>query len=272
MIYIDDLKEMDNSESSIGVIRKWYDEVNNVYIKASSLDKKRRQYHIESVMECIAFEIGKLFGLDIVPYWMDKLYVSDTEIIDVCVSKDYKATPNFQSSVSARTLLLKKAPEMPNRRDMYKHLTSFSEEIKVGIDKLILFDYLIDNYDRHMRNIEFTRVGEEILLSPIFDNGSSLLSDYPSDDDLEFIKEDEDTFEEVMKFAQTKSKAFAQDHSMEIRLVGKEAYEEVNLTIKNEEFKEIVEKYSSFISPLRKEMIITLLVYRFRNIVKWSKI
>ena len=272
MIYIDDLKEMDNSESSIGVIRKWYDEVNNLYIKASSLDRKRRQYHIESVMECIAFEIGNLLGLDVVPYWMDKLYLSDTEIIDVCVSKDYKAVPNFLSSVSARTLLLKKAPEIPSRGEMYTLLTSFSDKVKVGIDKLILFDYLIDNYDRHMRNIEFTRVGEDILLSPIFDNGSSLLSDYPSDDDLEFLKEDEDTFEEVMKFAQTKSKAFAHEHSMEIRLVGKEAYQEVNLTIRDEEIREIVEKYSNFISPLRKEMIITLLINRFRNIIKWSKI
>ncbi|MFP7474250.1 hypothetical protein SFC55_25020 [Niallia taxi] len=271
MIYINDLREMDNSESSIGVIRKWYDEKNHLYIKASSLDKKRRVYHIESVMECIAYEVGKLFGIEVVPYWMDKLHISDDEIIDVCVSKDYKAASNFQSSVSARTLLLKKTPVMTNRSEIYNHLTSFSNEVKVGIDKLILFDYLIDNYDRHMRNIEFMRIGEKIVLSPIFDSGSSLLSDYPYDEDLEFLKEDEDTFEEVMTFAQTQSKSFSHEHSMEIRLVGKEAYHEVNRDIKNEEFKEIVEKYSTYISPLRKEMIITLLINRFSNIIKWSK-
>lgn len=92
MIYLDHLKELDNTESSIGVIRKWYDEKNFRYIKASSLDKSDNNYHIEAIMECIAYEIGLILGIDIVPYWMDKLYISELEIIDVCVSEDYRFT------------------------------------------------------------------------------------------------------------------------------------------------------------------------------------
>jgi len=45
-----------------------------------------------------------------------------------------------------------------------------------------------------------------------------------------------------MTFAQTQSKLLAHEHSMEIRIVGKEAYQEVNMNIKEEEFKEIVDK------------------------------
>ncbi|PKG25246.1 HipA domain-containing protein [Niallia nealsonii] len=141
----------------------------------------------------------------------------------------------------------------------------------MGLDKLILFDYLIDNYDRHMRNIEFMRVKADIILAPIFDSGSPLLSEYVDDDDLEFLRDDEDTFDEAIRFAQTQSKAFAQEHSLELRLVGRAAFEKVNLAIKEEAFKQMVEQYSEYLSSLRKEIIIELLTHRYKNIIKWSE-
>jgi hypothetical protein len=165
MIYLDQLKEMDNSESSIGVIRKWYDETNSRYIKASSVDKSGKKYHIEAIMECIAYEIGQLLGIDVVPYWLDKLYISENEIIDVCISEDYRLKRSVKSVVSANSYLLKMNDGVISRNERYERLTSISEKMKLDIDKMIVFDYLIDNYDRHLRNIEIVLLNDGTCLT-----------------------------------------------------------------------------------------------------------
>lgn len=265
MINLDDLREMDNSESSIGVIRKWYDELNSNYIKASSLDKSNNRYHVEAIMECIAYEVGQLLGVDVVPYWLDKLYISKKEIIDVCVSKDYKSARKVKSAISAHSYLLKEHSGSVSRKERYELIASISKNVKQDLDKMILFDYLIDNHDRHMRNVEIVLQKGVISLSPIFDNGSSLLADW-LDEDLHDITEDEDLFEEKIIHAETTSKAFANEHAVEIGLVEKESYNHINLNISTDEFIMIVEKYSDFLSPIRKQMINKLLIHRYENI------
>lgn len=265
MIYLEDLREMDNSESCIGVIRKWYDEINYYYIKASSFEKTKNRYHVEATMECIAYEVGQLFSVNVVPYWLDKLYISKEEIIDVCVCKDYKLEQNVNSAISAHSYLLKESPGSLSRKERYERIASISQVVKHDLDKMILFDYLIDNHDRHMRNIEIILQKGVISLSPIFDNGSSLLADW-LDDDLLDIMEDEDLFQDKIIYAETTSKALANEHAAEINMVHKETYHHINLNISNEDFEAIVEKYSNFLSPIRKQMIYKLLIHRYENI------
>lgn len=265
MIYLEDLREMDNSESSIGVIRKWYDEIHSNYVKASSYDKKNKRYHVEAIMECIAFEVGQLLSVDVVPYWLDKLYISMDEILDVCVSNDFKVSRKIQSSISANSYLLKEHPGITSRKERYDLIAGISKEVKLNLEKMILFDYLIDNHDRHMRNIELIQYKGVISLSPIFDNGSSLMSDW-LDEDLEDILDDEDLFEEKIIYAETTSKAFANEHAVEIGLVDKETYKHINLNITKDEFYTIIEKYSDFLSPIRKQLINKLLTHRYENI------
>ncbi|PLS02456.1 hypothetical protein [Neobacillus cucumis] len=272
MIYLDDLRELDNAESSIGVIRKWYDEKNNYYIKASSLDKSNHTYHVEAIMECIAYEVGLLLGIDVVPYWLDKLYISEHEIIDVCVSEDYFYKRPIKEKVSAFSYLLKLHPGKLSREEQYNRITSISEKIKLDIDKMLVFDYLIDNYDRHLRNIEIALLKDgTITIAPIFDNGSSLLANWEFEEDLLDLKENEDLFEQNILHAETPAKAFANEHAIEIRMVGKEVYNHINLNIENKEFKSIIEKYSDYLSPLRKELIYKLLIHRYENIQKRAK-
>lgn len=269
MLYLNQLREMDNSESSIGVIRKWYDETNFQYIKASAVDKTGNKYHIEAIMECIAYEIGQLLGIDVVPYWLDKLYISENEIIDVCVSEDYRFKCPVKNVVSAYSYLLKMHPGEVSRKERYERLTSISEKMKMDVDKLIVFDYLIDNYDRHLRNIEIVLLNDgTISLSPIFDSGSSLLANWIDDDDLFDLKEDNDLFEENIIYAETPSKAFANEHAIEINLVGKEVYKNINLNISNERINSVLEKYSDYLTPLRKEMIKVLLINRYSSLKK----
>jgi len=54
--------------------------------------------------------------------------------------------------------------------------------IKVNLDKMIIVDYLIGNYDRHWRNFGFIRDANTLEFkgfSPIFDSGASLWQHHP---------------------------------------------------------------------------------------------
>jgi serine/threonine-protein kinase HipA len=88
------------------------------------------------------------------------------------------------------------------------------------LDRLIVFDYLIDNYDRHMRNVELLSMEDgSVRLAPLFDNGSSLLADWVTEQDLPDLEESEELFEEHIINAETQSKCFAHDHRAELMLV-----------------------------------------------------
>lgn len=105
-------------------------------------------------------------------------------------------------------------------------------------------------------------------LAPVFDNGSSLLANWEDDEDLQDLLENEDIFEEKIIFAKTPSKAFANEHVIEISMVGKEVYNNINLDIPEAEFENILIKYKEYISPIRKQMIVKLLIQRYKNIKK----
>ena len=117
-------------------------------------------------MECIAYEVGQLLGIDVVPYWLEKLYISEDEIIDVCVSEDYRFLRDIKSVISANSYLLKDYAGKLSRKERYDRITSISEKVKLDIDKMIVFDYLIDNYDRHLRNFEIILSFPERILLP----------------------------------------------------------------------------------------------------------
>jgi hypothetical protein len=82
------------------------------------------------------------------------------------------------------------------------------------------------------------------------------------------LKEDNGLFEENIIYGETPTKAFANEHAIEINLVGKEVYKKINLNISNEEFNSVLEKYSEYLSPIRKEMIYKLLINRYASIKK----
>ncbi|MEB6550893.1 hypothetical protein MXL46_17675 [Heyndrickxia sporothermodurans] len=94
------------------------------------------------------------------------------------------------------------------------------------------------------------------------------MSDWEEDEDLLDLMENEDLFEETIVYAETTSKAFANEHSIEIGLVDKDVYNNINLDITEDEFFEIIEKYSDYLWPVRKQMIQKLVIQRYENIKK----
>lgn len=258
------LDKLDNSATSNGFLNKWYDRRNLCYVKTSSV-LPNGNYHIESYMECIASSFGKLVGFEIVNYSMDEIRLNNLTIA-VSVCPDYSTRiGNIQDIVTAEVLLSKNLSIKVSQR--YKTLVEEYPHLRKDLDRMIAYDYLIDNYDRHMRNIEFYRtVDGNILMSPLFDNGSSLLSDWVTEEDLKDLMQDEDLYEENIVHASTPSKCFSLEHASEILLIDTKSLEGLNLNVTVDEIAQLVEPYKDVLGSFRIEAIVNLLVVRLSNL------
>lgn len=266
-----DLAENRYSASSGGVLEKWYDTSSNSFIKASSWLRESKRYHIESVMECIASRIGNLLGVNVVDYHLDTLEKVDKSVITVCVSKNYRVGLGYPDVVPATLVLVDADDNVLPMRSRYDELVKNFPHVRRDIDKMIVFDYLIDNQDRHLKNFEFyTDSNDEVRLAPIYDNGVSLLANAFSDEELEFIKDEEDVYDEHIRFAQTLSKAFRLQHNLELSLVDKSVFNHINMGLSDDAFHKIVSDYEGYLSPLRVEMIVTLLRTRYANLKRFA--
>lgn len=271
MINLKRLQELDSSESSTGVITKWYDEANQKYIKASAYNRKKGTYHVEAVMECLASDIAALLGVPVVKYSLDKGLLDNNKSILVCVSDDYRHQLDLQDVISARTILLQTGLDLKDWTARYPTLLELFPHLRLSLDQMIVYDYLIDNYDRHLRNFEFCRLRDgSVRLAPMFDNGSSLLSNFETEEDLSDLRDDDDFFEEIIQNAETQSKCFRKQHNTELHLVDKTVFDTLNMQIAQEQFDETVMQYSDYLSPLRVGLIKDLLRYRYRKLLAFA--
>ena len=83
--------------------------------------------------------------------------------------------------------------------------------------KLLVFDALVYNYDRHLSNIQFLYDADKLFIigfAPIFDNGASLGSRCVNDD-----------FDSIIKYCKSKSPAIYEDFSSSLsQLVSDDTY------------------------------------------------
>lgn len=268
MYFESDLVELSLAPSSNGVFRKWYDNENKVYIKASgevAISKRyrsKKKYHIESIMEVLAYEIGKLLGFKTIEYFLDTVMLKSGEEIVVCVSKDFMI--NYKERISLLSLLAR----INSEDESYENIISSFPKFKKDLDRILLFDFIIDNRDRHLRNIEIILDDKgSMLVGPIFDNGMSLLSDFIDDIDLEWIKEDEDCYENLFINAETPCKPFRLEHSSQIGLVDLSLADYLKLNVHREEIRDVIYRFKEHLSPLRLECIEKLVWFRYLNIL-----
>jgi len=101
-----------------------------------------------------------------------------------------------------------------NHENSYQHFQRCLEELSIPvarqeIDEMLMFDYLINNADRHYGNFGFVRNVESrqfVGMAPIFDNGNSLWY-------LQLNKR--------MKFKDQPSKPFRDTHAEQIKLLSR---------------------------------------------------
>lgn len=165
------------------------EKIGGKYYKLSAYSADVGIYGIQSVSEVIASRIGKILGIDCVEYRLVKAMVKLNNIemeTLVCVSDDYNIQNEgilvFEDLYMSR--IRTKGDISP---------LDFSKEIGIQdeVYKMFILDYLINNIDRHGRNIEIL-VDErgKMRLAPLFDHGLSLFSSKRDDDLVDSLDSD----------------------------------------------------------------------------------
>ena len=262
--YERDLEPYYLSSTSDGVIKKWTT-ANGAYFLKASTDK----YQLEAIVECVVSDLLDLLKVAHLKYFLGEFEDRSGNCITVAISENYKQDSQIESIISAHSYLLAKGVDPNKRQGRYEVIIAGFPQSVDNVNTMIIVDYLIANHDRHLRNFEFWKKGEEIEMVPLYDHGSSLLVDW-SEEDLQDLLDIEDLWEETIIYGETPSKCFSLQHSTELALV-KTLPRGVFLDITSEQLSDIVDKYQQFLTPTRAKVIKNLIMTRLNNIRKRFK-
>lgn len=157
--------------SSMGDQKKWIftDKDCTYYWKANSVEC------YEAEAEVIVSELGNLLGFPILRYTLEHEKCIDNKYYTICSSKDYSVGYNAYSVVEL-------IPDIAKYKELDKwnktlEGLNFIEDSKQQLTYILLLDYIFNNNDRHLRNIEILiDKDNNAIFSPIFDNGAALFS------------------------------------------------------------------------------------------------
>lgn len=211
------LNTMALSHTSNGVLCKWVGELNGVscYFKSGSLSSSGYFSNRQPYSELMSYRIGKQLKFpNLIETFLGNLDLCETDkyleqTIVVSYTKDFK--PSKDSGYKGIHHYLTELEIKKNYNNLYGLLSSKFSFAKSEIDIMILFDFIVANIDRHLNNFGFIEYRGDLLFSPLFDNGLSLLSHL---DDYELSK--------MSEFAMKKSlkcKPFSSDPKKQIKLV-----------------------------------------------------
>lgn len=139
-------------------------------VGAANLDK-------EHFSESIASEIGRILGLNCIHYWTDKWHNQNCSVCEIFTDKDKGYLPfrYFLESIE------------PNRKKwgFANVLEWIPKEFKQDFLDMIIFDYIIENKDRHLGNFGFiidNNTQKLLSFAPLFDQGYSLMANALEED------------------------------------------------------------------------------------------
>lgn len=234
----DNIKNFINS-SSLGVYTKYVRIENGMkyLVKSGRGNSKNNTSILEPITECICYELAKLMGIPCAEYYLES---KDNELL--CVSKwfyDEDKEKFYSANKLLRILGL-------NRDNLYYDFIKYAPNLEQDLNNMIVFDYIVNNTDRHLKNFGFLIRDESIRFAPIYDNGLSLGS-HLDDEDIE----NEDICDLLLD--SDYAKCFATSNKKQLDLVKKCT---LNLDIN---YEVVIKKYSSYLSEKRIEFIIALL-------------
>lgn len=142
----------------------------HIYLKLPHHEKDN-SWGMESIQEIVCSNLGKALGLDILEYYPCLVDLMNNESAHFgCYSLDYR---HGAEAYSAKTICTALAGKYSTSLQTLQEL-GFAEYA----DKIMVFDFLIGNADRHANNIEFLMQDDTLLPATIFDNGKSLLETF----------------------------------------------------------------------------------------------
>lgn len=153
------------NSTSAGMIPKFIN--NEIFMKLSTYNETVGFYGEEPEYEDLACQIGKLLKLNIVEVKVEECIVNYNK-------KECKTlvaiSPNYNKSGNSISIENFCQINKCNSKDLL-----LDNRFKKDLCKIIEYDFIINNIDRHGRNIEI--MGDKI--APLFDNSLSMFSKIP---------------------------------------------------------------------------------------------
>ena len=269
----EDLKKI--TASTLGVFPKFvvnHSSEGKLHIKAGELLGGGRYSINQPILERIVYLIAKSIGIECSPV---SLWLIDRRLIgdDQVAPRD----PNnlkFESAVHySNKILTSVTRDFLKDRDFY-HMSSFfpekqnfefvrdqlPEHVKHKLDRMVLLDALVDNSDRHHRNLGFfvsSNKGSVVIddLAPLYDHGLSLASEVP-DHVLEEEGHDIFTSSPPQPF-QESSLSILRSIANSRKIIG------VNFDVSPDELIGIVERYKPVMSSVWYDLVIAFIQRRW---------
>lgn len=253
-IYTSNLNSIGLSQTSKGVLLKWNDKDN--YYKSGSL-----HYGIfnktQPIVECICSKIRQKLGFEGVDYELTSIESKGCEDFEAqrifcCVSKNFLKEDETLITFGRHY-------KSHKGKITYDQLISDFKEFKEEINQTLIFDFIVNNIDRHFNNFGYIVNGNK-KYCPIFDNGLSLYSDL----NIEEIRSINKNKYISKRF--DKSKPFEKKHVSQIKLI--EKLPKINLEITNEEILNIIRDYEDDLGKERVKAMCTLVEERLNYVRK----
>ncbi|MNN06266.1 hypothetical protein D3C81_1190490 [compost metagenome] len=226
------------------------------FIKTGSVNGAGIVNPLQSISESMASKIGKLLGVDCIDYSLVKARCNlDGEGFGeqtlVCASR------NFLNVGESFVSMYKFLDVNYNTLDLYQHIIDKFPEYQTDINNMIVFDYIINNSDRHLNNFGFIVDSDSKQIKrfcSLFDHGLSLYSEI-GDYEFEYIRE-----ESLFKY--NRCQPFTSRHNTQIK---KAKYTTLNLNMSEYDIDMILREYKNILSEKRIISIKKLLIRRITN-------
>ncbi len=145
------------------------------------LVKGSTSFAYEPFSEVMAHKIGQALGLDALDYTLVKSSYFNKIIKNYCKYVSVCPSINIYGNEVMSITHIKNSLNMKQNQDKKYQYTNkeVMEEVmsKEAIDRLLFFDAIIGNKDRHYRNVHIIRnIKGEFIEAPLMDNGDSLLA------------------------------------------------------------------------------------------------
>lgn len=220
LIMLSLFKDNMDSTSAGQLLKKLEKENGNLYLyKAGQLYKKRFS-NTEAVIEELCYKIADYMGINCASYEIVEKQLDtsrDWVAQKILVSKSLWFIKEGQTIVYAKYLIPK---DLFSKKEAYYHITNTYPYLKRDIDNMIIFDFLVNNIDRHYKNFGVIREGNNMSFAPLYDHCSCLTGDIDDESCRDILDEEiEDlSLEQYLEDCDI-SKPFSESHYSEIRLV-----------------------------------------------------
>lgn len=172
------------TKTSLGCLSKgWYtDGKSNYLVKGNSNSEISSKYGFEPFSEVLAYRLGKLLKLPVIEYVLapqglfPDINTYNCDYVSVCKQIELG---------DGQLIGYCSWADLTNGKEV-KDCFSFylrSELSNLDLAKMLIFDAVIGNCDRHLNNFDVMLDNTGATLAPIFDNGASMLA-YKSEAEL----------------------------------------------------------------------------------------